>query len=242
MTASRGRGLRPGGIVRAAGRLLLLIGVGFGAGLVIGILSEEPTLLAGHLRGEGESVRLGAPGERRGDDGVGSPESMAGRLPPAAGTQPVEVGEPDPARAPLEPRPRPLGREAEPRPSATASLPVVAAAGPLDERSPSAEGDDDPGDRARASARATAPSNARGTWAIQVGAFSDRSAALRLTRELREKGYPVELIPASDEGKRWRVRVQPVEGKEPAQGLAERLKREERLPTWVVSMEARSGS
>ena len=58
MAASRGRGLRPGGVVRTLGRLCLLIGFGFAAGLLIGVLSEEPELLAGHLRGEGESVVL----------------------------------------------------------------------------------------------------------------------------------------------------------------------------------------
>jgi cell division septation protein DedD len=62
MTASRGRGLRPGGVVRALGRLSLLVGFGFVAGLLIGVLSEEPELLAGHLRGEGEVIVL-TPGE-----------------------------------------------------------------------------------------------------------------------------------------------------------------------------------
>jgi cell division protein FtsN len=43
----------------------LLIGFGFIAGLLIGVLSEEPELLVGHLRGEGESVVL-APTEADG--------------------------------------------------------------------------------------------------------------------------------------------------------------------------------
>ena len=60
MASSRGRGLRPGGVVRALGRLILLIGFGFAAGLLIGVLSEEPELLAGHLRGEGETIVLTA--------------------------------------------------------------------------------------------------------------------------------------------------------------------------------------
>lgn len=60
MAASRGRGFRPGGVVRTLGRLFLLIGFGFVAGLLIGVLSEEPELLAGHLRGESESVVLAA--------------------------------------------------------------------------------------------------------------------------------------------------------------------------------------
>lgn len=58
MASSRERGLRPGGVVRALGRLVLLIGLGFTAGLLIGVLAEEPKLLAGHLRGESETVDL----------------------------------------------------------------------------------------------------------------------------------------------------------------------------------------
>ena len=58
MAMSRSRGVGPVGVARAAVRLALLIGLGFGAGLLIGVISEEPALLLGHLRGEGESVPL----------------------------------------------------------------------------------------------------------------------------------------------------------------------------------------
>jgi cell division protein FtsN len=61
VAASNARGLRPGGVVRAIIRLVLLIGFGFGSGLLIGVLSEEPELLAGHLRGEGEAIVLAEP-------------------------------------------------------------------------------------------------------------------------------------------------------------------------------------
>ena len=42
------------------GRLLAFIGVGFAIGLVIGVVSEEPELLAGHLRGDTETIELDA--------------------------------------------------------------------------------------------------------------------------------------------------------------------------------------
>ena len=58
MAAPGGAKIRPGGVLRAAGRLVLLVGLGFGAGVLIGVVSEEPRLLVGHLRGEGESVSL----------------------------------------------------------------------------------------------------------------------------------------------------------------------------------------
>ena len=58
MAAPGGAKIRPGGVLRAAGRLVLLVGLGFGVGLLIGVISEEPELLVGHLRGESESVSL----------------------------------------------------------------------------------------------------------------------------------------------------------------------------------------
>jgi cell division septation protein DedD len=58
MPSQTGRRLRPGGVVRAFIRLLVLVILGFGAGLLIGIVTEEPELLAGHLRGESESIDL----------------------------------------------------------------------------------------------------------------------------------------------------------------------------------------
>ncbi len=63
MSTGTGRGLRPGGVIRALGRLSLMTVFGFGAGLLAGVLSEEPELLAGHLRGESEAVEL-APNRR----------------------------------------------------------------------------------------------------------------------------------------------------------------------------------
>ena len=208
MGGARGRGLRPGSIVRSAGRLVLLVGLGFGAGLVIGVLSEEPTLLAGHLRGESESVGL---------------EARA-RPEPTEETSEV-AGGPVQARrlALLEGRPSGATEEGP--------APEVAAA-PRDEpeRLPTA---------ARA-ADAAVPG--AGRWAIQVGAFSDSKSATGLATGLRSKGYPVELIPATEDSRRWRVRVQPVEGRARAEGLADRLKREERLPTWLISLEADAGS
>jgi cell division septation protein DedD len=42
------------------GRLLAFIATGFAIGLVIGVVSEEPELLAGHLRGDTETIELDA--------------------------------------------------------------------------------------------------------------------------------------------------------------------------------------
>jgi cell division protein FtsN len=78
-------------------------------------------------------------------------------------------------------------------------------------------------------------------WAIQVGAFADEAAAERLAAGLRDR-YPVAVLPASGPGGRWRVRVQPIANEAEARSAADRLKRQDSLPTWVTRMEAGSGS
>jgi cell division septation protein DedD len=184
--------------VRALARLSLLVGLGFAAGLLIGIVTEEPELLAGHLRGEGESIVL-APPEGSADSGV---ESLAEQGPGAAAEPNVE------AESGAE-----AGKIAATAERAPASLPAVAA--------PPAEPEG-------------------GVWAIQVGAFSDESAATRLADDLRGKGYPVRLLGADGETRRWRVRVQPVPGEAEAREMAGRLKRVERLPTWLLPLDERA--
>ncbi len=74
-------------------------------------------------------------------------------------------------------------------------------------------------------------------FAIQVGAFTEGETANRVALGLRDKGFPVYVIePVADEGdNRWRVRVGPVPTREEAVGVANRLKIEEKLPTWVLS-------
>jgi cell division septation protein DedD len=82
-----------------------------------------------------------------------------------------------------------------------------------------------------------APGESVGAWAIQVGAFADEGAALRLAESLRAKGYPTELLSVQGNAGRWRVRVQPMSGETIARETAATLKRVERLPTWVLLME-----
>jgi cell division septation protein DedD len=81
-----------------------------------------------------------------------------------------------------------------------------------------------------------------GAFAIQVGAFSEERAARSLARGLDQKGYPAEILPSAGSARRWRVRVQPLLDQAAAQAMADRLKEEEGLPTWVLRMEAGQGS
>jgi cell division septation protein DedD len=217
--------------LRAIGRLVLLIGFGFGVGLVVGLVSEEPALVYGHLRGEGETVPLvdsmsdapaiiEAPIEVTNEPGPspdgkpvatdrrrGGPEADAqeNRIAAQSESSPAadlpDVAAPPPARAPAQPPARRVG-------SAT-SEPVGSV------------GDEKP-------------------WAIQVGAFSEEATARRLVKTLEAKRYPVAVLPSTGSNKRWRVRVQPLRGEDHARGIANQLKREEGLPTWLVPMEAGS--
>lgn len=66
--------------------------------------------------------------------------------------------------------------------------------------------------------------SAAGDWAVQVGSFSDKDNAERLSGQLRSQGFSVFVSRVATGGKTMhRVRVGPVAGKEEAQALADRL-------------------
>ncbi len=220
MGASRSRGLRPGGVVRAFGRLVLFVVLGFGVGLVFGIVMEEPELLAGHLRGESETVPLSAlgrsaPGEPEGEGEVAR-DAAADRSYASAADQ----TRPGPSASPGT-----SDRESDTRVDASGqaepALPSVAAAPPAE--APHAE---------RPLGRGTGERR----WAIQIGAFSEESAAAGLAEGL-EGRFPVVILSPGESRGRWRVRVQPIGSETRARQLAETLKRDEGLPTWVTPMD-----
>jgi cell division septation protein DedD len=73
-------------------------------------------------------------------------------------------------------------------------------------------------------------------FAVQVGAFGDAEAAQKLADRLRGHGFSVYVSPSASAGEpRWRVRVGPVDTRDDASQLAERLHQRERLPTWVLA-------
>jgi cell division septation protein DedD len=242
MSGSRGRGLRPGGVVRAIGRLVLFVAVGFGAGLISGIVLEEPELLAGHLRGEGESVELGARegvaheavADRRIDQiaergPLNEERSASGRgVEREDRTEPPPVASARPASSLSADQPPP-GMPARPRPMMGARREGT--------QRVASEGVEVP----QSSRSVTAATPGEQGWSIQVGAFAEEASAQRLAAGLRER-YPVWVLPASGPGDRWRVRIQPIADEAEARSLADQLKRQDRLPTWVTRMEARSGT
>lgn len=104
---------------------------------------------------------------------------------------------------------------------------------PLGSPRPEAEARSDP-----ARPPVAAPRTAGG-HAIQVGAFGDRKGAQDLVSKLRGSGFPVYVIEDTGGSARFKVRVGPVAERSEAEELADRLKNEHRLPTWILSRDAR---
>lgn len=174
----------------------VVITSGFGAGLLAGILFEEPALLLDHILGNTSRVTL----EARGSAEPG--EALPGR--PGGWKAAVRRESPQPgSRRPTRTREKP-----------GASPPAVRLSRPPD----------------------VAAAPPRASFSVQVGAFAERVGARRLESELREAGLPVYVAVARDpQGTRWRVRVGPVASRDEADRLAARLKRDRKLPTWVLA-------
>jgi len=78
-----------------------------------------------------------------------------------------------------------------------------------------------------------------GKVAVQVGAFESSEAAERLAESLKGRGYPVYVSPGAKAGNsRWRVRVGPLATREEAEATAARLKKSQKLPTWILNEDA----
>lgn len=77
---------------------------------------------------------------------------------------------------------------------------------------------------------------ARGVWAVQVVALTDKTAAQAVVDRLAGKGYPAFLVPpqASAAVKNYKVQVGRFEDRSEAQGVANRLKKEEQFEPWIL--------
>lgn len=84
------------------------------------------------------------------------------------------------------------------------------------------------------------PAAPAGPFSIQVGSFEEPVPAWKLAEQLGERDFAVYVDEGEAAGKpRWRVRVGPVPDRDEADRLARRLKRQERLPTWIIAGEER---
>jgi len=74
-------------------------------------------------------------------------------------------------------------------------------------------------------------------WAVQVGVFRNAQQAERMRKALADGGFPVRLAPVTgDDGQpRYRVRVGAFKTREEALKLAERLRADRALPTYVTN-------
>ena len=116
------------------------------------------------------------------------------------------------------------------------SVPQVAAPPPRDERPADPQMRRERAAEAETRAAAAAPV---GRLVVQVGAFKTSRAAEDLATSLRDKGFPVTVSPGVTAGRdRWRVRVGPLVTREEAESTAARLKKVEKLPTWILSGDA----
>ncbi|HUX73638.1 MAG TPA: SPOR domain-containing protein [Steroidobacteraceae bacterium] len=136
-----------------------------------------------------------------------------------------------------------LAKSAPPAPQAPASTPAAPSAAAPRAAAPRAaaaparleSADSSPisaTSRPRPAARAFAP---RGAWAVQLGSFSSKANAQKLSRKWRARGYAVFILSSGRGSKSLQhVRVGPYANRAAAQGAAATLKREGQAATVVA--------
>ncbi len=190
----------------------LVVAVGFAVGVIAGITWEAPGLVVGYLGGQTEAIDWSV--EATDEPAIGE-IAADGAIPQT----------PDVAAAP------PLGQR-NPKQNAAAEPDRATGAVLGSDRAPAAA--------ARDAVRAPEPEPAAalrpeaGSFAVQVGAFSEKSAAQALADSLRGHGYPVYLSPSEGKPASWRVRVGPMRTRPEAEKTARRLESAQKLPTWVL--------
>jgi cell division septation protein DedD len=199
--------------------VLVMVAAGFAVGVIAGITWEEPALVVGHLSGQTEEI----------DWGVGKEDSEpAGLVAKDATLKPPSVA----AAPPLGQREKPDAGVSDPATSgAGAGVASARKSAPaVPQRATSGAG------AGAAPTRKSAPAVAQPTsgFAVQVGAFSEKSAAQALADSLIAHGYPVYLSPTEGAPANWRVRVGPMSTRPEAEKTARRLEAAEKLPTWVL--------
>jgi DedD protein len=92
-------------------------------------------------------------------------------------------------------------------------------------------------DTPRAAAAPVSTGAANASWSVQVGVFGTRPQADVLERQLRGAGFEayVSTLGAADGQTRYRVRVGPFRSRGEAERVAERVRSERSLPTYVAT-------
>ncbi len=208
--------------------VLVLVAGGFALGLVVGVISEEPELVVGHVAGRTTEIEWSAVGKGidPGDEALGTggtsadwplAEAETGRESGSPSADPPERELP-PVAAPADPRAGSVAPDGNTR-FAAAGPAIVSAA--------------TEGSSGAVRLPIAADEDPSGSFAIQVGAFQESQAAQSVAGRLRASGYPVQVVPPEADD-RWRVRVGPIKSRLEADETAQRLKVEQNLPTWVL--------
>jgi DedD protein len=189
--------------------------IGFGLGIVAGLVLEEPSLLLDYVTGRTTSARL--------EPSPAVPTANAAAADTAPSAPPA--GPPPPvSTAPREPEAKAEPAAVEPpAPAPVASAPPAAKPEPKPLAPPAPEPTPSPAHVGQTG------------YSVQVGALADSASAEQLAAKLQKRGYAVYVTPSAEPtARRWRVRVGPVATREEAQRLAAELERE-KLPTWVLA-------
>lgn len=245
--ARRGARREGRGLVSVLLGTALLAVLGFGLGIVAGLVLEEPGLLLDYVTGKTSPVPLVATRSANEFAASEREKKRVAEVAPAAAQPLAEAAHaatPDIGTAPREfEAPAGAGKTVDSDAGeAKAKTPPQVAAAPPSAPAPKpalpAAIAADPMPDADASVAEplvpAAPPAGRG-YSVQVGALADAASAEQLAVKLRKRGFPVYVAPSAEPGsKRWRVRVGPVASREKADELATTLAREN-LPTWILA-------
>jgi cell division septation protein DedD len=146
-------------------------------------------------------------------------EPQAQEVAQEADPAPVEPPEPEVAQAEGGSQDQPSGLIAAPEPSEPEPAATVAESTP-----PAAE---------RPEAAPAAPTG--GTLVVQVFSSNNQVQAQGVVDQLRSGGFPALLSPVEVSGRTmYRVRIGPYADRQVAEGVAEQVRREYRLETWIT--------
>jgi len=253
----RGGKSRRGARREGRGLVSLLLGtallavLGFGLGIVAGLVLEEPGLLLDYVTGKTRPAPIVATRSANEFAASEREKKPAAEVAPAAAQQTgeaVRAETPDVGTAPRELEAaagadETLGKDdesdapdAKPKasPRVAAAPPIAPSPKPVSPAAIAAEPMPDAGAGTAAPLVPAVPPAGNG-YSVQVGALADAASAEQLAVKLRKRGFPVYVAPSAEPGsKRWRVRVGPVASREMADELATTLARE-KLPTWILA-------
>jgi DedD protein len=228
-STSRQRGGGGPGIawVLIGGAAIAMVAATFVVGVVVGRKWPEPDVPA---RAASESAKKSSPLTRRSGLAEPAPERPQEKLTfyqtltaPMGPTVSTPVGVP--AKSPEPPKPRPVPeRASSDRPTGAPAVmtpPKPAKPVALDER---------------ATSRAVAPAGT-GDWAVQVGAFRDRTQAEAVRKQMASAGFDVYLtaVEAGPGEVRYKVRLGSFRSREDAGRVADRVRSERSLAAFVTA-------